>query len=324
MMQKLGLLFIVLSVVFIAGCVGGPFQSLFGQPGEVHEAPPDIINVQNENVVPTPPVLAGDEFTVSFEVNNVDDINSVSNVNVMLYDWGLCNATKLNQSEGGEWLRFAGEGSYKQALNKLGPGQTKPLTMTLAAPTREQLANLPGRCPVKYKVTYDFTASSSTSAEVISATRLRELQSAGQSPTFTPTTDIGRGPIKIYMAPISALPARSGSTLYVSIQVQNKGTGTYLNIPKGELSLKAPDTWKLTDACGGEFANDTGPSNGYQIYTNSQLRGIDLVGTEKQTFEIRCGFEMPTVPETKDYFLFANLPYSYDLIREIGVDIKPG
>lgn len=316
-MRKLGLLLAVFSIVMIAGCVGGnPFQSLFGGPGEVREAPSDIIIAQNENVVPPSPVLAGDEFTVSFEVKNIDDINPVPDVGVGLYDWGLCDDSRLTA---GGWTKTGS--TYVQTLGKMGPGQSKPLDLTLIAPSAKLLGNLPGRCPVKYKVTYSFTASTSTSAEAISKTRWTDLQAAGQTPTFTPTTDIGRGPIKIYMAPVGALPARTGSTLYVSIQVQNKGTGTYLRVPKGGLSFRAPESWTLADACGGDFT-ETGSETNYTIYANTRV--IDLVGADKKTYEMRCGFTMPDVQETKDYFLFASLPYTYDMIREIDVDVNPG
>ncbi|MBU5557516.1 MAG: hypothetical protein QW751_00340 [Candidatus Aenigmatarchaeota archaeon] len=314
--QIFGLLFAVLITIFVAGCVGGPFQSLFGQAGEVREAPEDIIVVQNENIVPTPPVLASDEFTVSFEVKNVDDINTVPSVNAELYDWGLCDESKITG-----WTKLGSK--YIQNLGKMGPGQSKPLDVVLVAPSAAQLGNLPGRCPVKYKVNYYFTASTSTSVEVISATRLRALQTAGQAPTYTPTTDIGRGPIKIYMAAVSAMPARTDSTLYISIQVQNKGAGTYLAVPEKKLILKAPDSWTLQDNCGDEFI-DAGTEPGYKLYKNK--RTIDLVGADKKTFEIRCGFKMPSesdVPETKEYYVFSSLEYRYDLIRELSVDIKP-
>ena len=319
--KKIGLLLAVFSVVFIAGCVGGPFESLFGQPGEVREAAPDIIVVQNENVIPQPPITAGEEFTVSFEVKNVDDINSVSGVNLQLYDWGLCGKESLTDP----WT--ASGAYYTQSLGRMGPGQSKPIDITLKAPSAAQLGNLPGRCPVRYKVNYDFNASTSTSAEVISDTRLRQLQTAGQTPSYTPITDIGIGPIKIYMSPVSSMPAKTESTVYVSIQVQNKGTGTYLNIAQNKLILKVPSEWTmLDDKCGKEFDTYTGKTEtGYNFYSNSQSHGIDLIGAEKKTFEIRCGFKMPDktkVPETKTYYLFATLDYNYDLIREMDVDIK--
>jgi len=318
--QKIGLLLAVFSVVFIAGCVGGPFESLFGQPGEVNEAPPDIVAVQNENIIPQPPITAGEDFTVSFEIKNVDDTNPVPDVNVQLYDWGLCGKDALKDP-------WKASGSYfTQSLGRMGPGQSKPIDMTLKAPTAAQLGNLPGRCPVRYKVNYTFNASTSTSAEVISDTRLRQLQTAGQPPSYTPITDIGIGPIKIYMSPVSAMPAKTESTVYVSIQVQNKGTGTYLKIEQNELILKVPSEWTLLDNCGNEFGAYTGKTEtGYTFYSNNQTRGIDLVGADKKTFEIRCGFKMPDktkVPETKTYYLFATLDYNYDLIREMNVDIK--
>lgn len=316
--QTFGLVFAVLLVMLVAGCVegGGSFWSIFGQKGQVREAPNDIITIQNENIVPQPPEIAGDEFSVTFEVKNVDDLNSVQDVTVQLFDWGLCSEEKMDTT----WNKT--DSSFTKDLRRMAPGQSKPVEIMLKAPTATQLANLPGRCPVKYKVNYTFTAATSTSAEVISATRLRELQTAMEIPQFTPITDIGRGPIKIYMEPVSSMPARTGSALTLAVQVQNKGTGTYSKVPEHALMLKIPNTWNLTDGCGGEF--ELAESNDYNFYNN--IQDIFLVGRDKQTYEIRCSFLMPSeseVRETKDYSLFANLTYAYDLIRDLDIEVNP-
>ncbi len=92
----------VLAVVAISGCVGfeqfgfdlGFFESTKPQ---TLEAPPDIIAVQNLNVIPSS-VPAETDFTVSFEVKHTGDpkeSKEVPAVDVCLYNWGVCGVEKI-------------------------------------------------------------------------------------------------------------------------------------------------------------------------------------------------------------------------------------
>src|SRR3990170_5909812 len=76
------------AIVFVSACVDLPG---FGTGGiQTTELPPDTVIVQNLNTIPNPPINANDQFSVSFEVKNQDDINEVSGVSIQLFDYGLC------------------------------------------------------------------------------------------------------------------------------------------------------------------------------------------------------------------------------------------
>ena len=89
------LLFLVVSVVAVSGCIvpgGDVFQGMFSpQRPATTEASADLITTQNINIIPNPPISADNGFTVSFEVKNNDEKEQVDNVNIDRYDTGLCN-----------------------------------------------------------------------------------------------------------------------------------------------------------------------------------------------------------------------------------------
>jgi len=68
-------------------------------------------------------------------------------------------------------------------------------------------------------------AKSQVDFVVISRNYLTELQRSGQTTTFRPTVNIGRGPIKIYFDFGANLPAKNDAPLPVYLTVEDKGTG---------------------------------------------------------------------------------------------------
>jgi hypothetical protein len=103
--QKYKMLFLLVAVIAVSGCVipgGDVFQGMFApqRPATVEDSP-DLITVQNTNVIPSPPISADNGFTVSFEVKNNDEKEEVKNVGVTNYDWGLCTSGKAPPTGGG-------------------------------------------------------------------------------------------------------------------------------------------------------------------------------------------------------------------------------
>ncbi len=108
--QKYKMLFLLVAVIAVSGCVipgGDVFQGMFApQRPSTTEASPDLITVQNTNIIPNPPISADNGFTVSFEVKNNDEKEEVKNVAVgdttnPFYDIGLCTSGKTTTPGGG-------------------------------------------------------------------------------------------------------------------------------------------------------------------------------------------------------------------------------
>ena len=195
----------VFGLVLVSGCIQGLPNIFRGQTGtQTTEFPPDIITVSSKNVIPNP-VNAQDTFTVSFEIKNIDDINDVENVDVQLFDWGLCEP----DLDPNIWA--LSQGIYTQTFTSLAPNQTEFVEWQFSAPSNDQIANLPAKCPVRFKITYDSVANTQTDLLVISSDRLSQLQRAGETPSFTPSQVIGRGPIKIDFSFGATLPIRTST-----------------------------------------------------------------------------------------------------------------
>lgn len=202
-------------ILLVSGCAGLPdiFSGLIPGAGDKvnkTELSPDLIVIQNINVIPAPPISAGDQFSVSFDIKNQDEIKDVK-IDYSLFDMGLCSYTTSQSST--------------TATIKLFPLQTEFVEWTFNSPSNDEIAYLPNKCPIRFKVNYTFDATSQIDVDIISAARLTQLQRAGTPPSFVPSLSVGIGPVKIYLSFGASLPARDNSSLPIFIIVEDKGTG---------------------------------------------------------------------------------------------------
>lgn len=303
-------------VLLISGCAGMP--DIFGLGGGGNnvnktELSPDLVVIQNINVIPNPPIYAGDTFTVSFEVKNQDDLNEVNNVAYTLFDTGLCG-DPIGSSN-------PKTSSVPSNSGKLAPLQTELYQWTFRAPDNDLIAHLPAKCPIRFKVNYTYESNSSVDVDIISATRLEQLQRAGNTPSFTPSNVVGRGPIKIYFTFGSEMPVRSNNTLSVFINVVDKGSGLYGTIPSGDLSITFPPD--LTDPyCGEKFNCGSGGSAVCKNNKPSPIGDIPII--KKSSPQLRCIVNASsTVTDEKTEYIIASLNYNYDVEGETSVGVKP-
>jgi hypothetical protein len=335
-------------ILLVSGCTG--LSNLFGSGStQVNELPPDVLSVQNISVIPSSSVSTDDEFSVYFDVLNQDEANEV-NTGFNIYDMGLC------QFKGGEPNCKSGSsdqtGSCDYVNNPNGLGYYSPLSpeesraveWNFAAPSAEEIANIKVTCPIRFKFTYTYTSKSQIDVLVIDRNHLISLQKSGENPTFTPTLNVGRGPIKIYFDFGANLPVRDSSELPLYVTVQDKGTGMLNSIPKGTFTIQLPSDFQFTKkdipASGGQgdnFGNicpyfncqqvgdPSAPStNPRKICTNYK----DIPMVNKKSLEIRCsGIKSPTEASIsnleKTYFINSTLNYNYYLTGEVDVVVTP-
>jgi hypothetical protein len=340
-MKKILSIFIILAlVVAVSGCVeDGVFRFDFGE--DEKEKPSDLIDFQNTFIIPSPPISAGEEFTFSTEAINLDDIQSVDAIEVNMYDTGLCRITSEDNP-----LSTSSE-IYDGILV---PEQVEFIEWGIRAPTNQQIGHLSAKCPLRYKLNYDFTAQTQLDSAVINYGKLVQLERAGESASFSPSETRGRGPIKILMDHGADNPVRTDSTMPIFIKIQDKGSGLLDtddgSIPIGAITLKVPielsyeeiyhvnDEGEITggmplyDICngyfsGGEVEDREGEwPNILQIYTNS--RKIPLINRESP--QIRCSFKTPNeevVSDEKTYYFSAEMNYSYAIDEITEVSIEP-
>ena len=255
----------------------------------------DLVVIQNMKVIPSPPLNAGDKFSVFFELKNQDELKTIT-VNWKNFDYGLCSPLNTPRASSGSV--------------SLAPLQTEFMEWSFNAPSNEQIAYLTNKCPIRFKITYNYKTTSQIDASVMSDARYIELQKSGNPPSYTPNLVVGRGPIKTYMSFGAALPVRSGSSLPIFITVEDKGTGMLSSIPAGALTLNFNG---ISVNCGDRF-NDC--SSG--TCTNKEIPII-----QKKTSILRCSLTAPTVDPEKTYYFTASLDYNYELELQIDVTVKP-
>ena len=101
---------VLLLALMVSGCTGFPdLSSIFGGGQKVKEEPEDVIVVEDLTVMPPSSINADDEFSVSFNIANVDETDNVD-VGYRLLDSGLCYLLNSLARELPSWFRSCDPG----------------------------------------------------------------------------------------------------------------------------------------------------------------------------------------------------------------------
>jgi len=308
----------LISILFISGCIvpGLEFPNPFAQGPQVKELPPDLISIANITVLPSSSVRPQDQFSVYFEVANQDEFVPVD-VDYNLYDTGLCKI------KGGEpTVSTSTIGVTTDYDDSFSPQETRLVEWNFEAPSAEEIASLSVTCPIRFKFNFHYTATSEIDVLVIESGYLSQLQREGKSPTFTPTVNVGRGPVKIYFDFGTSLPVKNGFNLPVYVTVEDKGTGLLREIKSGDFKIKFP-----SGSDGFDLSSVDCPYFGCDTTTNLCTSNDDIPIVNKKSLQIRCSnIKTPATivpgPE-KTYFINATVDYDYAAVGEVDVEVKP-
>ena len=319
--ELLAVVLLVSSIVFISGCVSGPgMEMIFGSMGEQKTAPTDVIKVQSLTVIPTQPITSNSNFEVSFQVINVgvaeEGDKAAKNVKVYIYDWGLCDPIDKNEN-----AIYSDEiiGIVGQPVD-IYPGGAEMVSQDFKTPTNEELGNMQGRCPIRFRVEYDYDAHTTTTLTLVSDDRLKEAARAGESLTTSSSTTKSRGPLKIDFSVDATQPIRSDSVIPVTIKVEDVGSGLYQQVGQNELVLSFPKEFDIT-CYPDEWMSGVSTNGELKIVRNE--KPITLIkGT---TPAIRCDlrYQGPAVTNMKTFTLRADMDYTYKVYGDTYVSIKP-
>ncbi len=307
----LGLILILL----VSGCAGFDLSGIIpglggGKNINATVMSPDVIVIKNVNVIPSSPINSADQFSVSFELVNQDEIKYVT-TNYELFDTGLCTKQSTGDSD-------------KKTDWDIVPSGTEFVQWDFQAPSNEEIAYLPNKCPIRFNVNYTYNATTQIDVDVISQTRLTELQKAGTPPTFTSSLIIGRGPVKIQLSFGTVLPVRGGigsnpgGALPIFITVEDAGTGLLGTVPANALKIYIPSLFTIADK--DRFTCfDTSRKVGYKVCENTN----DINIIRKKSSQMRIGTQAPPEDMERTYFITAELNYNYEIIGETSVSVKP-
>ena len=289
-------------ILLVAGCSNLPFDIPFFSSGgtQVKEMPPDVISIQNITVIPSTSVREKDQFSVYFDLMNQDEFNEVD-TSYSIYDTGLCTWTG---------------GDPKTDSISLYPQEIKSVEWNFNAPSADEIAHLRVTCPIRFKFNFPYQSKSQVDVLVANSNYLTQLQQAGKSTTFSPTVNVGRGPIKVYFDFGTTLPARDNSNLTVYVRAEDKGSGMLKTIDKENFTINFQG-----------FNVSSGNDNTCPYFncigtvcTNYQA--IPIINGK--TLDIRCSnIKTPGVDTEKTYFINATLNYDYYVTGEVDVEVKP-
>lgn len=235
--------FLIGLVVFVAGCVenGGGFM---GIGAEEEEAPDDVLLVERKSVVPNPPITADTGFEFSFVVRNPHEGTDLDadSAEISLYDSGRCDEDDDNE----DWGVDGDETIYA--------GGERNIRWDFTAPDTDDIGRMPAKCDLRFKVEYDFTASTIHDVILAEAGHMEDLDRRGETIDIAPTQRRGHGPIKIHVDFWQDQPfiARGENDekeaeFGFSVQLFNRGEGA-LNTEKTDLAEKDGDlTIKYND-----------------------------------------------------------------------------
>ncbi|HLE07954.1 MAG TPA: hypothetical protein VI933_05055 [archaeon] len=313
----------LLSVFLVAGCIN------FGGTSEANVDIKDIISVaaQSASVIPIPPLSTETDFTLSFQVKN-NDKNKNIQVNLNVFDWGVCSKPEIKGTQNAD----------KTIYNfQLVPGQTELVEISTKSPTKEKIQSLKASCPIQWRTTYAFTATSGDGFNVVSKDKLTQLQRAGKSPELPAITkSIGTGPIRIYFDfKTDKNYMTAASPLQMTVTAKDEGEGSLSKVAAGKLFIKVPVEWTRVskdaaskdDSCTSDFQIDRTKSTQDTIaYVNKK----DIPLIERSTPELVCNFAAPNldafspiVPQ-KSYSVSAELvDYTYSIDGKKEIEINP-
>lgn len=182
------------------------------------------------------------------------------------------------------------------------PQQTEYVQWTFTAPDNDAIAGMPAECPIRYKVSYDFSAMTRVDVTVMNKDKLMAQYRAGKTPTITPVAQQATGPIKISISFGAQQPITGDSKLPVLITVEDKGTGTFSEFDASKLEIATT---------GGEIK-----------IKDCQPTGV-IPMIKKKSTQMRCMFIAPNPTDTQTFYITAKLDGSYSIDKAQKVSIKP-
>ncbi len=315
-LSVLSIVFILSPVIFVSGCVeGGGMQSVFESLGivetETVKAPTDVIVVEDIEVIPNPPVSASTEttdstFTISFIVTNIgltdEGAKAAEDVYATVYDWGRCDEVDISNDIGGATI-YPGGGA------ELVEWQFK-------APTNEDLGRMEGKCPIRFKVEYEYDSYTTSDIAVIDHDRLINANRAGEKISITPVQTQSRGPLKIEMLFETQQPVDENLVIPAIIRIHDEGSGMYEEVPSGVFSVEFDN---------GLTVNSCHPVNWINVVSDTEIVNDAPIPLIKGVSPpIRCDLQSADISDIKTYKAVAKLEdYVYPLYEERMVTIKP-
>ena len=345
MKNKLILIFLILAVIFLSGCIsiGVPSAPITVDEKTENDIA-DILTVENVATYPSQPIMPDSKFTFSFDVKNIHNSAIARCLHVRLYDHSIFsfqNPANNNDVAAGKKCGYNNQSNPEEVVNKgdMFPGTTTRINYYLKSPSANEISNLRISPKINYRFTYDFTANTLYQIVVADGTYLANMQQAGKSVTAEPVNSIGPGPIKVYISLMNKdRMVLAGSTGQIKIEIKNEGSGASSSDWGGAIKAKSLTIGipkNITSDI--DFSNAEGnfekvscpedfDPNYYECVTNNEKIHLYQGSSAPLIFRFNTkeinGPGKPEVPY-RIYTFKAKLDYQYLIDRSYVIEVNP-
>lgn len=219
----------LVALIFLSGCTG--FPDVFGrdvldvQNVVTKEKTIDAMVIKDIQTIPRSPLLPNQGVVLSFIVENKDDLKTLENVFVDMYNAPLfknmqgeiCN---LYQSVPPCPPSECGNGECR-----ILPGEEKPITFELLSPTEKEIVNIRTQEKLDFRAKYDFYGSLLYTVPVVNMDEIINRQRQGERTQVQISKAHGSGPIQIDVELFGAPYILSGYSATFLFKIQNRGSG---------------------------------------------------------------------------------------------------
>ncbi len=318
--KNISIALLLLIIVSASGCIGTGGKRTI-------EASSDVLKFEETTVIPNPPIFAGDVFSISFRIQNFDELKDAENAILKLYDWGMCKPKICTPNN---WVSEKKE-SYSVKFDTIMAGDMQFIECDFRAPSQEEIAGIKTVCPIRFKLSYDFSGTTTTDLTVISDEKYRDLQKSGKVPSVMSTQTKSRGPIKVDFEFLADQPVRAteGRKIPLYIRIENKGQGKIEQDEKGrnKINMKVLIPEELLSQCSSNMCDgwfDGSSKNGKCELTLKNEKEIEFIKGKSEP--IRCELTTDNIKkiiDEKTFYISSNIDYTYQINNQINIPIKP-
>ncbi|MFP4116590.1 MAG: hypothetical protein ACLFQ8_00515 [Candidatus Aenigmatarchaeota archaeon] len=178
----------------------------------------DVLVIENEEISPSP-VKANDVFDFSFHLTNINKREKAENVEVRLYETDMCDLHD-DSAEG-----LSDVVIFEEA--------TRMIKWNLKAPNEDELGLMEDTCSLEYYVKYDFGTQGHADLYAMD----ENVSEDDEIAQVSPSTEKGKGPLKIEIEFGGPQPFRKGSTIPFKVRLRNVGEGVVEYITPEDLII---------------------------------------------------------------------------------------
>jgi len=229
----------VILLVLISGCTG--FPNLFGgdvlnvQNVVTKDKTVDVMTIKDIITIPHSPLLPNQPVMLSFLVENRDDLKSLKDVAVDMYNAPLfkneqeepCNLYKDGASA---CQPYECDVTYESCCSKgrpcdILPGEERMIRFNMFSPTNNEIVNIKTQEKLDFRVSYDFNGSLLYTVPVVNMEEIINRQRQGAKTNVQISKAHSSGPIQIDVDLFGSpyILSEYGATFL--FKITNKGSG---------------------------------------------------------------------------------------------------